>query len=342
MEQNKLKIVLILGSDKWGGGEKHVFDLIDNLRGHFEFVLITKHSKTLKDIFSKFDIEHLQWQMSFSLSNISQHKRQIAWLNSSSANGVHCHLNDASFMLSLYRPFIQTKIISTVHGFSSHLYYLLPHYLISVSNAIHSYLLPMSRKKSCVIYNGVKNEEIIQKSPTKNQAYVFATIHPNKGQEFICNSLKQAECPSKITFVGTGSNNYEDRLRTAMSETSPEISWIPKTGDLQKYFESASFIIIPSFKEALSYVALEALSRGIPVLASSTGGLSEVFEDQKHGLFFKTGDPVDFVKKLEQMSRDHLKYKQYLLENSFLDENPHFKIDEMCKTISKFYLQKLI
>lgn len=338
MENNHLKIVLVLGSNKWGGGEKHVFDIIKNLQDKFEFILITKKSEVLTKQFSPLNIQHIEWNMNFKLSNLAEHKKQISLLNSIKADGIHCHLNDASFMLSIYRPFIKTKIISTVHGFSSHLYYLFPHYLISVSKAIHEYLLPTSQVKSTVIYNGVCEETQQRNSPAELQAYIFATIHPNKGQEFVCNSLQKIDHHSKITFIGTGAESYQNRLTQKINESSPNIDWIALTGDLQPYFDKASFIIIPSFKEALSYVALEALSRGIPVLASSTGGLTEVFENEKEGLFFKTGDSVDFVKKLHLMEKNHSQYKKYLLENPFLAHHPHFQIDEMCNKISRYYI----
>jgi glycosyltransferase involved in cell wall biosynthesis len=37
-------------------------------------------------------------------------------------------------------------------------------------------------------------------------------------------------------------------------------------------------------------VALEAIARGVPVIASRSGGLSEVVEDGRSGLLFPNGD----------------------------------------------------
>lgn len=338
MANNQLKIVLILGSDKWGGGEKHVFDIIKNLKGRFQFVLVSKKSTILKHKFASLDIPHVEWEMDFTLANFKLHFKQIQWLNSMQADGIHCHLNDASFILSIYRPFVSTKFISTVHGFSSHLYYLFPHHIISVSKAIHNYLLPVSKKKSTVIYNGVCHEQIIEKPPAQLQAYVFATIHPNKGQEFVCNTLKDIQFQTKITFIGTGNKKYQNRLSQLVQDSNSKIDWMNINQDLQKYFENASFVIIPSYQEALSYVALEALSRGIPVLASATGGLIEVFENNKQGLFFKTGNSIDFIEKLHLMEKQHHVYRDNLINEPFLKNNSQFHVDEMCQKICKYYL----
>ncbi|MCJ8346844.1 glycosyltransferase family 4 protein [bacterium] len=341
MGKHQLKIALILGSNKWGGGEKHVYDIIAGLQDQFHFTLITKTSPILKKRFSQLKVRHLEWNMSFqSISHLLDHKKQLSWLNQENFHGIHCHLNDASFMLSIYRPALKTVFISSVHGFSSHLYYLLPKHLISVSKAIHNYLLSICQKKSMVIYNGVAQEETMEVAPSKLQAYIFATIHPNKGQEFVCQALQSHSQNTQITFVGTGSNIYQNRLKQMLIEThNPNIEWIPIVGDLKPYYKQASFIIIPSYQEALSYVALEALAYGIPVLAASTGGLKEVFRDDQHGLFFKTGNSGDFYKKLLLMEKKHLQYREHLKKHPFLQENTHFKIEVMCQEIKKIYLR---
>ncbi|PCJ19078.1 MAG: hypothetical protein COB02_08490 [Candidatus Cloacimonadota bacterium] len=341
MGNNQLKIVIILGSSKWGGGEKHVYDIIEHLQKKIQFTLITQTSPILKEKFSKLKTKHLEWNMNFkSITDLLEHKKQISYLNTQNFSGVHCHLNDASFMLSTYRPFITTKILSTVHGFSSHLYYLFPHHLISVSQAIHNYLLNFSKKKSTIIYNGISKENIINKQTKDLQAYIFATIHPNKGQEFVTNTLKNQKQDSKICFIGTGPKKYQNQLKQAIkSSNNDNISWIPLIGDLKQYYKQASFIIIPSYKEALSYVALEALNFGVPVLASSTGGLKEVFEHEKHGLFFKAGDSSSFLQMLSLMEKNHLIYRGFLKKQPFLDEKKHFKVEEMCNKLYSNYIE---
>ena len=39
-EQSKQTILIVLGSGRWGGGEKNCIDLITGLRSRFNFILI--------------------------------------------------------------------------------------------------------------------------------------------------------------------------------------------------------------------------------------------------------------------------------------------------------------
>jgi glycosyltransferase involved in cell wall biosynthesis len=43
-------------------------------------------------------------------------------------------------------------------------------------------------------------------------------------------------------------------------------------------------IVVPSIYEPFGYAAVEAMAAGKPVVASNTGGLAEIIEDEKSGL----------------------------------------------------------
>lgn len=74
--------------------------------------------------------------------------------------------------------------------------------------------------------------------------------------------------------------------------------------DLGKIFSMSDIIVLPSRIESYSFVAREALSAGVPVIAADCGALPEVIRDQKNGLLFKSGDPVDLALKMSQILND--------------------------------------
>ncbi len=53
---------------------------------------------------------------------------------------------------------------------------------------------------------------------------------------------------------------------------------------------SADALIMPSLHEGLPYTLLEAMSLGLPVVASDVGGLAEVLRNEETGLLVPVGD----------------------------------------------------
>ena len=54
--------------------------------------------------------------------------------------------------------------------------------------------------------------------------------------------------------------------------------------------ERAEVVVVPSFGEGFGMVALEAMERGRPVIASDVGGLPEIVADGRTGLLVPPGD----------------------------------------------------
>ncbi|MDP3902077.1 MAG: glycosyltransferase family 4 protein, partial [bacterium] len=54
--------------------------------------------------------------------------------------------------------------------------------------------------------------------------------------------------------------------------------------DASRYLKNFDIFALPSIKEGLPYVILEAGLAGLPVVASNIGGIPEIIEDGKSGL----------------------------------------------------------
>lgn len=63
-------------------------------------------------------------------------------------------------------------------------------------------------------------------------------------------------------------------------------------------------LAMPSWHEGLPYVLLEAMSLGVPIVASRVGGLREVLEGRDCGLLVPARSPVDLASAIERLYRD--------------------------------------
>ena len=73
-------------------------------------------------------------------------------------------------------------------------------------------------------------------------------------------------------------------------------------GVLQEFYAKARIVVLPSLDEGFGLPALEAMTLGIPVVASNRGALPEVVGDA--GLLADPTDPLAFVNSIERLLDD--------------------------------------
>jgi D-inositol-3-phosphate glycosyltransferase len=74
--------------------------------------------------------------------------------------------------------------------------------------------------------------------------------------------------------------------------------------DLAREYSSALACVIASRAESFSLVALEAMSQGCPVIAVPVGGLLDLVEDGRTGLFFEADDPASLAAAIARIGAD--------------------------------------
>jgi glycosyltransferase involved in cell wall biosynthesis len=109
-------------------------------------------------------------------------------------------------------------------------------------------------------------------------------ISPEKGLDILLDAARLTDIPIRIAGGGKMSGRVQSpgnvRFVGPMSREA-----------LPDFYRGARFLIVPSiWHEVFSIVVLEAMTMGIPVIASNIGGLAEVFEHEKHGLYVTPKD----------------------------------------------------
>ena len=160
---------------------------------------------------------------------------------------------------------------------------------------------PTLINKVNVIYNGIisnnfkklsKEERMIERSKynIKKEDKVFTyigTVSSPKGPDKIIKALKYFIDYSNIKVLIVGSLTYDnDDINDYVSEIRKEAKKYPdkviftgyiKNQELNKIYSISDCVIVPTqIEETFGVVALEAITMGIPVIASVSGGLTEV------------------------------------------------------------------
>lgn len=125
----------------------------------------------------------------------------------------------------------------------------------------------------------------------------------------------------QLLIVGTGPE--EARLREM---AVAGVQFTGQVNDTMRYLQSADLFVLPSVTEGLSNSMLEALSTGLPVLATSVGGTPDVISHNVNGYLIPPDDLETLQAGLmtllaDAKLRDRLgmKGRQRILQNFSLD-----------------------
>jgi len=75
--------------------------------------------------------------------------------------------------------------------------------------------------------------------------------------------------------------------------------------DTAPYYATADILVLPSHREGLPTVILEAQAAGIPVVGASATGITDVVADGKTGLLFPVGDAAALAEAIARLIADN-------------------------------------
>ncbi|MBI2360259.1 MAG: glycosyltransferase family 4 protein, partial [Deltaproteobacteria bacterium] len=121
-----------------------------------------------------------------------------------------------------------------------------------------------------------------------------STLVEGKGLEYLLMAIPAivtARPDTRLCIVGDGP------LRGRLSELAVHLGvraavkfcgWVSPVKEVMEGFD---VVVMPSLQEGLSWVVLEALALGKPVVATEVGGVPEIITHQVHGLLVPPQDP---------------------------------------------------
>jgi glycosyltransferase involved in cell wall biosynthesis len=116
---------------------------------------------------------------------------------------------------------------------------------------------------------------------------------PIKGHLVLLRALAQARARVPgVTLDVAGRGPLEPALKAYARELGVEdaVRFLGFVSPIQQAVEASAIVVVPSLGEGFGMVALEAMERARPVIASSVGGLPEIVADGESGLVVPPSD----------------------------------------------------
>jgi len=159
-----------------------------------------------------------------------------------------------------------------------------------------------SKNKLRLLYNGINYSKYKYDLKNKSDVIkigVIANFYPTKGLIYLIKSLAQLKNHRIKTFI-VGEGKERPKLEHLINELNINNCILAGSqSDPWRYFEQQGGIdifVIPSVKEGMPYVLLEAMANSLPIIATNVGGIGEIIKNGRNGLLVSSKD----VKKLSQ------------------------------------------
>lgn len=201
------------------------------------------------------------------------------------------------------------------------------HRIITVSNFSKKEILQrykINPGKIEVIYGGVgkikKRKQVnnLEIMPHRYFLYVGSAF-PHKNLKILIsawNKFREKNSGYKLILVGQLDYFYKNLKQSFSEIPSDKLIFAGEVSDkkLRELYQRADLYIFPSLKEGFGLPGLEAMSYGVPVLASNNSCLPEIFGDA--AIYFDPNNESDILKSIK-MAIDNPKVCSELRDHGY-------------------------
>jgi glycosyltransferase involved in cell wall biosynthesis len=123
---------------------------------------------------------------------------------------------------------------------------------------------------------------------------VVANLRKEKGHDILIDAAPEIlrHFPdATFDIVGTGPELDALIARARAQGVSEAFTFAGYEADVARRLKEADIFVLPSRSEAFPNAILEAMSAGLPIVASAVGGVVELLQDGRTGVLVAPGDP---------------------------------------------------
>ncbi len=288
----KNKVLFIISDHNFGGGSRHLYDLIGGLdKRKFEPILISIPAPILDRLKDKIKTYPVEMKSRLDFQAIKK-IRQIIKLEKPAI--IHLHSTRAGIIGTLAAKNLKVPIIYTEHLYTQEYkpinkiihfgqifaYKKLSKYItkvIAVSEASKKYLVNahiFPKNKIEVIHHGIQQASNVKRQTSKEIIVgSVGTLTEIKGYEYLIKAIQDIK-NVKLEIMGTG----PDLEKLKKLDINKKVKFWGFVNRPEKNMSRWSIYIQPSLAESFGLALAEAMSLGLPVIASKVGGISELVD----------------------------------------------------------------
>ncbi|MBI5451154.1 MAG: glycosyltransferase family 4 protein [Gammaproteobacteria bacterium] len=242
---------------------------------------------------------------------------------------IHAHLLGSGVYGVLAGLLCRRPVIVTLHGiadlqgerFIRVKLFVLHKYasvLVVVSDNLKQYMITtygIKADRIQVIHNGVAaGQQAASSDVAKSDKAIFkvglvGNIRPAKDYFTLLKvaaRLRQLDDRFEFLVAGQGKGELWQQLHDyrAQLRLDDRVSFLGFCDDVSSFMDGMDIFLLTSSSEGFSIVVIEAMTQGLPVVATRCGGPEEIITDKVDGLLIEAGDVEGIAAALSRLADD--------------------------------------
>ena len=233
---------------------------------------------------------------------------------------INSHSEETTFHLINSIIGLRKNVFETIHSKGCSYPILQKYYLqfflnkiVAISNSTKNSLIykaKIKERKIELIHNGINRSKFLFKNRVINyeikNIISIGRLSPEKNHSMLIRGFKLYK--NKLESLGmnipklciVGDGNELHKLKEIISNLGleDEIKLLGERNDINEILKKADIYVLPSTEEGLSISLIEALSSGVPIVATDVGGNSDIIQNYKTGLLIESGNFYELSKKM--------------------------------------------
>ena len=357
-----MNVLIITVRADIGGGPEHIFQLIKNSNKEVNFFVACPDNLPYFDRYEKLIGNSNIIKIPYRKFSVIVLFKLLRFIKKKRIDIIHSHGKGGGVYSRLLRILVNVKIIHTFHGlhiqhyksFTRKIYLLIEKFFSLLTDKTIS--VSESEMKEIVKYNIVNINKLVlinngvvllrsnpYLSKPKNENFIVININRFNYQKNpmlllkIVNEIKEKRnIKMKFIVLGEGEwflNVKEEIVKRNLSEY---IELVGNIFDTKKYFLVADCFVSTSRWEGMSLSVLEAMSFGIPVVATDVVGNKSLINHNQNGFLYNIDDYKQAVEFLMMLYGNN-KLRKRLSNNAFMTIEKKYNVRKMTELTNELY-----
>ena len=324
-EDRPLRIAQVIGYPNIGGAERHFVNLVNALEGQQRTAIFVSQDRGLADLRDVLDPSVEQVHLPIRRRHIGRDLRRLtALLRQCRCDVVHTHMFWASLFGAVSAHWAETPVlVTTEHGENRwkgwHHRWLERHVIsryadrrLCVSQAILDRRVQtdgVPRRLLELTANGtllptLEGDRKASSEPTIGSVGRLVPEKDYRTLVFAVAKLRDAGVRFRLCLVGDGPerSTLENQVRNL--DLTDHVEFAGAVKDVDSWYRRFDIFVLSSVQEGLPVALLEAMSYGIPCVATAVGAVDTVIAADDEGTLVPPSSPEALASAIETYLKD--------------------------------------
>lgn len=296
---------------------------------------------------------YLLWSRKANLMHAHGFLNGLVCMNLKLLTGVPYVLTIQSADWDIYHPEMEGSIYVKIQSWIERMVYKKARVCHAVSNDLAGHFKNQGRSDAVVIPNGVetdifqpiteeKKKKVRQKYNLPKESFIVSTVsrleYKNGVHDLIDAFAKTEDTSLFLAIIGDGKDRARLEERVENLGIDNQVSFMGEIDheEVGELVAVSDIFARTPLSEGFGIVFLEAMAAGVPVIATSTGGIVDFTKDKETGLLCEPGDVSCISKSILDLKNDN-SLRDRLIQNGKKMVHEEYSWDKISDEIFNLY-----